>query len=78
MIPLTAHLLGGGSTRRDRSQAIHHGQQVVSFTAAAGRLVSRLGKLPHDFSQLCVGLLVLLHRVIMVNYLNTHTSAAIC
>lgn len=79
MIPLTTHFLGGVSIRRDRSQAVHHGQQVVSFAAAAGRLLSRLGKLPHDFSQLCVCLLVLLHRVIIVNYLNLHfTSAATC
>lgn len=56
-----------------RSQAVHHGQEVVSFAAAAGRLVSRLCKLPHDFSQFCVGLQVLLHRVIIVHYLKYST-----
>lgn len=70
MIPLTTHFFRGVSIRRGSSQAVHHGEEVVSFAAPAGRLVSRLGKLPHDFSQFCVGLLVLLHRVIVVNDLN--------
>ncbi len=41
------------------SQAVHHGQEVVSFAAGSGRLISRLCKLSHDLGKLRIGLLVL-------------------
>lgn len=49
----------GISVTMTMSQAVHHGQKVVSFAAGTGRLISRLGKLSHDLGQLCIGLLIL-------------------
>lgn len=46
------------------SQAVHHGQKVVSFAAGTGRWIPRLCELPHDLGQLCIGLLVLEDNVI--------------
>lgn len=46
------------------SQAVHHGQEVVSFAAGTGGLISRLCELSHDLSQLCISLLVLKDNVI--------------
>lgn len=54
----------GISVRVTMSQAVHHGQKVVSFAAGAGGLISRLCELSHDLSQLCIGLLVLKDNVI--------------
>lgn len=56
--------LRGISLRMTMSQAVHHGQKVVSFAAGTGRLISRLCKLSHDLCQLCIGLLVLKDNVI--------------
>lgn len=55
---------GGSSVRVTMSQAIHHGQKVVSFAAGTGRLISRLCELSHDLGQLCIGLLVLKDNII--------------